>query len=125
MTNRQRRYAYLLPAFLVGVCLIQPAFSAPNPFRGTTGEPMKQDDLDALTAATNHLLDRPQLVPGGTETWTNPASGAGGTITAGKALTRHNLSCRIVQYKIVGPGTRPARNFSTTWCKTRDGWKLG
>jgi hypothetical protein len=125
MTNRQRRYAASMAALLVGSCLLQPAFGAPNPFRGSTGEPLRQDDIDALTAATNRLLDRPQLVPGGTETWSNPASGAGGTITAGKPVSRHNLSCRILQYQITGPGTRSQRSYTSTWCKTPDGWKLG
>ncbi len=125
MTNRQRRHVFPVSAFLVGTCLLQPAFGQINPFRGSTGEPMRQDDIDALTDATNRLLDRPQLVPGGTETWSNPKSGASGTITAGQPVSRHNLSCRNLQYQIIGPGTRPERNYSTTWCKTPDGWKLG
>lgn len=125
MTNRERRRAFLVPALLVGVCLLHPAFGQINPFRGSTGEPMRQDDINALTEATNRLLDRPQLAPGGTETWSNPASGASGTITAGKPVSRHNLSCRSLQYQIIGPGTRPQRNYTTTWCKTPDGWKLG
>lgn len=125
MTNRQRRYALPVSVLLVGACLLQPAFSAPNPFRGSTGEPMKQDDIDALNNATNRLLDRPQLVAGGTETWGNPTSGASGTITAGNPVSRHSLSCRILQYRIIGPGTRPERSYTATWCKTPDGWKLG
>jgi hypothetical protein len=112
MANRQRRYVFSLSAFLVGACRLQPAFGQINPFRGSKGEPMRQDDIDALTDATNRLLDRPQLVPGGTETADQPVS-------------RHNLSCRILEYQIIGPGTRPERKYTTTWCKTSDDWKLG
>lgn len=125
MTNRQRRHAALAAGILVGACLLQPAIGAPNPFRGSSGEPMRQDDIDALTEATNHLLDRPQLAVGGTETWNNPASGAGGTITAGKQVSRHNLNCRSLTYRTAGPGERPARTTTLIWCKTPNGWKLG
>lgn len=124
MANRQRPWVFALSAVLVGACLAQPASGQISPFRGSTGEPLRQDDINALTEATNRLLDRPQLVEGATDTWSNPASGASGTITAGKPVSRQNLSCRILQYQILGPGTRPPRNYTTTWCKTPDGWKF-
>jgi surface antigen len=116
------RVMTLLLAF---VCLSQPAFAQINPFRGSRGTPLRAADIAALTEATNRLLDRPDLVPGGTETWSNPASGASGTITAGQAVQRKGLACRMVDYQATVPGPRAGRRATLTWCKTADGWKLG
>jgi surface antigen len=125
MMDRRRLYDALVAVSLFGIFPHQPAFSAVNPFHGSHGEPMRQADMDALIEATNRLLDRPQLVPGSTETWSNPASGAKGTIIAGKQVIRHNLHCRVLQHRIGGSEPGPERNYTTTWCRTPDGWKLG
>jgi surface antigen len=115
----------LLPLFLTAVCLSQPVLAQINPFRGSRGTPLDAADLTALTDATNRLLDRPQLASGGTETWSNPQSGASGTVTAGSPVQRKGLACRVVNYKNTVPGPRPERIAKLTWCKTKDGWKIG
>ena len=73
-----------LPLLLIAIGLSQPAFAQINPFRGSSGTPLSAADIAALTDATNRLLDRPDLVAGGTETWSNPQSGASGTVAAGR-----------------------------------------
>jgi hypothetical protein len=119
----------LLALLLIAACLSGPALAQINPFRGSRGTPLNADDLAALTNATNLLLDRPQLTAGDVESWSNPQSGASGTVTAGDtAQRRHqgtNLACRIVRYQITVPGTRPERGATLTWCKTTDGWRIG
>ena len=110
---------------LAGICLSLPAYAQINPFRGSKEQPLNNADITALTDATNRLLDRPQLAVGGTETWSNPQSGANGTVTAGKTLQRHGLSCRNVQYLLVFPSAASQRNRTLVWCKTKDGWKVG
>jgi surface antigen len=119
--NRRR----LLPLLLIAACLSQPALAQINPFRGSRGTPLDAGDLAALTEATNRLLDRPQLVSGGTEIWSNPQSGASGTATAGSPVQRKGMACRVVNYQTTVPGPRPERRTSLTWCKTKDGWKIG
>lgn len=114
-----------LPLLLMAVTLAAPSFAQINPFRGSAATPLNSDDIAALTAATNRLLDRPQLVAGGTETWSNPQSGASGTVTAGSAVQRKGLACRVVLYRNVVPGPRAERTATLTWCKTKDGWKIG
>jgi surface antigen len=116
---------HLLPLLLVVVCFSQPVLAQINPFRGSAGTPLNDADIAALTDATNRLLDRPHLATGGTETWSNPQSGARGTVIAGAAMQRKGMSCRVVRYHNTVPGPRAERVATLTWCKTSDGWKIG
>jgi len=109
---------------LIAASLALPALGQVNPFRGSSATPLNADDITALTEATNRLLDRPQLATGTTETWSNPKSGASGTITAGNAVQRKGMACRIMRYQNTVPGPRAQRNATLTWCKTKDGWKV-
>jgi surface antigen len=114
----------LLPLLMIAACLSQPAFAQINPFRGTRATPLTAEDITALTDATNQLLDRHGLAAGAKETWSNPRSGAKGTVTAGNATKRKGLACRVMRYDVTVPGPRSERNRTLTWCKTQDGWKL-
>lgn len=96
-----------------------------NPFRGSKGTPLKAEDITALNAATNRLLDRPQLAVGDKETWSSTKTGVAGTVTAGNPVQKHGLACRMADYVINGPGSEPDRQVSFTWCKTKSGWKTG
>ena len=114
----------LLP-LLIATFLAQPALAQINPFRNSSSTPLNSADISALSDATNCLLDKPHLASGNTETWTNPASGASGTVTAGNPTHRKGLACRIMRYEVTVPGPRPERAATLTWCKTKDGWKIG
>jgi len=118
-------YRRLAPLLLVAVCASQPALAQINPFRGSKATPLSGEDIAALTEATNRLLDRPQLTAGETEPWSNPKSGASGIATAGAAVQRKGFACRMVTYEATVPGPRPQRKANLTWCKTKDGWKIG
>jgi surface antigen len=109
---------------LLAACLSQPAMAQINPFRGGRGTPLDAADLTALTDATYRLLDRPRLVAGGIETWSNPQSGVSGTATAGNAVQRNGLACRVVRYQATMSGQGRQRSATLTWCKTKDGWKI-
>jgi surface antigen len=110
---------------LAAICLAQPALAQINPFRGSRGSALNRDDIAALTDATNRLLDQPNLVVGASETWSNPQSGISGTVTAGDAVKRHGMMCRITQYERTVPNRTANRSTTVTMCKTKDGWKLG
>jgi surface antigen len=114
----------LLP-LLIATFLAQPALAQINPFRNSSATPLNSADISALSDATNRLLDKPHLASGNTETWNNPASGASGTVTAGDTTHRKGLACRIMRYEVTVPGPRPERAATLTWCKTKDGWKIG
>lgn len=115
----------LLPLLLIAVCLSAPTLAQINPFRGSRGAPLSSADIQALTEATNRLLDRPQLAVGGTETWSNPQSGSSGTVTAGNPVQRRGMACRVVHYQTTVVNRAAGRNTTLTWCKTADGWKIG
>jgi hypothetical protein len=104
----------LLPVLLIAAGLSQSAFAQINPFRGSRSTPLNNDDMAALTDATNRLLGNPQLATGASETWSNPQSGASGTVIAGHAVQRKGLV----------PGPTPQRTTNLTWCKTANGWKI-
>jgi surface antigen len=114
----------VLTVLLIGACLSQSAFAQVNPFRRSRGTPLNSADIQALTDATNRLLDNPDLTSGASETWNNPQSGASGTVTAGNTLQRHGLACRVLLYENTVPGPTPERKANLTWCKTKDGWKI-
>lgn len=115
----------LLPVLLIATCLATPALAQINPYRGSTATPLNADDIAALTAATQRLFDRPQLVAGGTETWSNTKSGASGTVTAGNPTQRKGLACRAMLYDIFVPGPRSERKMTLVVCPTKDGLKVG
>ena len=111
---------------LVFVCSLSLTATAQmNPFRGSKGTPLRSDDLTALGDATTRLLEQPQIKVGASDSWNNPTSGIAGTVTAGQPTTRKGLACRVTNYAITGPGNEPPRKAVLTWCKTKDGWKLG
>ena len=117
------RRLLLLP--LIAVCLSHPAAAQINPFQGSRATPLNSDDIAALTAATQRLFDRPQLVAGGTETWSNPKSGANGAVIAGDPTRRHGLACRVMIYHTFVPGPLPERRTTLVVCPTKDGLKIG
>ena len=61
----------LLP-LLIATFFAQPALAQINPFRNSSATPLNAADIAALSDATNCLLDKPHLVSGNTDTWTNP-----------------------------------------------------
>jgi hypothetical protein len=123
------RWGYLRRLLLVSACifLLYAAHSTHAQgwaYRSSVDNRLNSDDLDALTAAARHLLDRPQLAEGGFETWSNPRSGVSGTVVAGKPLSRSGMDCRVLNFFTHVPGPNADRNRVFTWCKTKDGWKI-
>jgi hypothetical protein len=114
----------LLPLLLLATCLSQPLLAQINPFRGSKDVPLGKDDISALTEATNHLLDQTRLVAGDSQTWSSP-SGTSGDVTAGNMVHRQGLVCRVMNYRIRTGASAEERTRALTWCKTKDGWKIG
>ncbi|HVY17382.1 MAG TPA: hypothetical protein VHB27_19325 [Rhodopila sp.] len=96
-----------------------------NPFRSSRGPKLNTDDLAALNQATMQLLQQPRLAAGASAPFGNAKTGMSGSVTAGNAVKRHGLACRVTNYTLTGPGTAPERKSALTWCKTGTGWKLG
>jgi len=124
---RRRRLASVLLAAgcVFALCVSSPGQAQNRPYRASVANRLSSEDLVAANAATMRLLDRPQLAEGGFEVWSNPRSGASGTIVAGKALSRGGMACRTLDYFTHAPGPKADRSMVLTWCKTKDGWKIG
>jgi len=120
-----RRTLLLLIASGFVISLPLSASAQINPFRKTRGTHLQATDLNALNDATQKLLGHGQPKVGAKESWNNEKTGIAGTVTAGKAVQRHGLACRMTDYVISGPGAEPKRTATLTWCKTKDGWKIG
>jgi hypothetical protein len=117
------RYIPLLLSLVAGGVLIQPAFAQINPFRNSQGEPLNTEDLKALENSSYRLLDRSVLEPGATDSW--HVQHSSGTVSAGNAVTRKGLNCRVLNYKVaMTTGPDKDRTSTLTWCKTKDGWKI-
>ena len=121
------RWGYLRQLLLAsaGIFVLYPAHSTQAQWLAFfVDDRLTSEDWDALTAAARRLLDRPQLAEGGFEAWSNPRSGASGTIVAGKPLSRSGMDCRVLNFFTHVPGPNADRNRVFTWCKTKDGWKI-
>lgn len=113
----------LLLSLVVSGVLCQPALAQINPFRNSEAQPLNSADLKALENASYRLLGRSNLAPGATDRWHTEHSS--GTVSAGNAVTRKGLSCRILNYKLAMAAQPDAnRTSSLTWCKTKNGWKI-
>lgn len=108
---------------VAGVCLATAASSQINPFRGSRGARMTNDDINALRDASKRLLNHSNLKKGEKETWRS--TGSSGTVTAGDPAQRQGLSCRILDYTYtMSSEAGRARNGTLTWCRTGEGWKI-
>lgn len=119
------KHRRLLAFLLVALTLAAPVSAQINPFRGSKATPLNKEDLTALNDATQRLLNRSPLAAGDSESWSNAQSGASGTVTAGAAVQRKGMTCRKATHKNTVPGPRAERSVTLTWCKTKDGWKIG
>ena len=125
MLTQLRRRLFL--TVLCAVCLVQAGetYAQRRPYRGSAQTWLNQQDLDALDNATKELLNRPSLSDGSLAVWNNPQSGAGGSIVAGKGVNRNGMTCRQLTYFTTVPGPLSSRTTELTWCRTKDGWKIG
>lgn len=113
----------LFLSLVAGGVLGQPALAQVNPFRNSEAEPLNSADLKALENASYRLLGHANLTPGASDRW--HTEHASGTVSAGNAVTRKGLSCRILNYKLAMAAQPNAnRTSSLTWCKTKNGWKI-
>jgi surface antigen len=117
------KIARIVMLSVAGACLATAASSQINPFRGSRGARMTNDDITALRDASNRLLNHSSLKKGDKETWRS--TGSSGTVTAGNPAQRQGLSCRVLDYAYtMSSEAGRMRNGTLTWCKTSEGWKI-
>eukprot|EP01037_Dinobryon_pediforme_P012382 gene12382-12469_t len=96
-----------------------------SPFN-RTGPKMQQSDLAAMDKAANPLFEGETFTPGAKASWSNPATGWAGTVTAKGTATVKGLPCRVLDYHFDIPNRPDTRLYTAKWCRAKDGtWKLG
>jgi surface antigen len=89
--------------------------------RNSAAERMNNDDFAALMAAANEALDDP--VTPATRTWSNPKTGASGTIkTVQEFPAKTGEVCKQVKTDNRAGGR--TRRATHTVCKVNDEWRL-
>ena len=87
----------------------------------TAAARMSKDDFTAMTNAAVEALND-TTVPS-TKVWSNPKTGAGGTVKTVQELTAGSgETCKRVEYHT--QAKKLTYEASSTLCKLKDGWKL-
>jgi surface antigen len=82
-------------------------------------------DLRAMNAAAAPLYQKHTVASGATDTWSNPQSGNGGSVTVLQSFTKSDMPCRKVRYDVHLRSRRGMRSYTVNWCKTATGtWKM-
>ena len=82
---------------------------------------MTRADTDLMMKTWNEALDR--NADGGMSGWTNPQTGASGTVTPLRTFTQKGMKCREAEYTNHAGGFNGAGKF--TLCRQRDGaWRI-
>jgi surface antigen len=84
-------------------------------------EKMTQEDLAILLKSSNATLSR--NADGETSGWTNPKTGASGTVTPLRSFTQKGMKCREARYTNHAAGLNGSGTY--TLCRVSSGdWKL-
>jgi len=83
-------------------------------------ERMTREDLALMMKSSNEALGK--NADGETSAWTNPKTGASGTITPLSSFTRKGLRCREAEYTNHAGGFNGRSRF--TLCRVGDDWKI-
>jgi surface antigen len=84
-------------------------------------EKMTREDHALLLKTSNEALTR--NADGETSGWTNPKTGASGTVTPVRSLTRNGMKCREAEYTNHAGGLNGGGKF--VLCRVASGeWKL-
>jgi hypothetical protein len=96
-----------------------------SPFFNRFAGNLNGDDMNYMIAAGEQLYGKSNVADGASDTWLNPKSGNGGTITVLQSFTRDGMPCRKVRYDIRLAGHTDTRPYTVDWCKTQGGvWKM-
>ena len=109
-------------AIAVGVVVFLPTASAFNELflaRGPLGN-LKKGDIAIARAEIRNTLETG--ADGYVHTWSNPETGASGTVRPTSTVTKNGMRCRVTDFTTYAGGERGASTW--TICKTKDGWKL-
>jgi hypothetical protein len=120
MGSRLARRALLAAAVLLPApALAQWRYLFPSGFSLTEADLLAQRD------AARRLLHAEPPPVGRSEEWSNPRSGARGTVTLLGASELRGMPCRRVRFQVATPRAREPFDMTYTLCRVADGsWKI-
>ncbi len=113
-------------ALSILLALATPARAQFNPFYGARTAPrLTNDDFRMLDDSATKLNADPQAHTGELETWSNPASGASGSVTIERIFRSRAMTCHALRYIISARARSEPRTYNVTWCQIPAGdWKI-
>jgi surface antigen len=106
----------------MALCMLAVASRAQmSPFLNDYENTLNGDDMAAISTASERLFDQQD---GASDTWSNPKSGNGGSITVINSFTRDGMQCRKIGYDVRIAGIPETHSYTFDWCKTSNGWKI-
>ncbi len=100
------------------------ALGQANPFWSSRFGPRLTDpDYRHLADATNRLNAAPHPRAGQTLSWSNPQTGAHGTVELARIYRRQDTTCHAMRYRNTPPHGR-TQTYNLDWCASPEGWKV-
>ncbi len=111
---------------LAGLALaaVLPANAQVNPYRSSAGAGLAASDFKMQDTAARRLLSYNNVQDGRSENWSNPRTGANGTITILNSFKKQDMLCRKVEFASQTKGRQEPRKTQIDWCQTPQGWKV-
>ena len=89
------------------------------------GFSLTEADLEAQRNAVRRLLQPEPPPVGRSEDWSNPRSGARGTVTLLGASELRRMPCRRIHFHVATPRVSEPFDVTLTLCRVADGsWKI-
>ena len=95
-----------------------------NPFRGSTGAGLSSADFRMQEDAGRRLVSHGSPANGATENWSNPKTGASGTVTVESTFHKKGMLCRKVNFASKTAAQQDAITTVIDWCRTSHGWRI-
>ncbi len=110
---------------LAGIFLSLPlaAEAQINPFRGTRAG-LTSEDFRIMERTARQLAAEGNVADGASKEWSNPRTGASGSVTVAGTFHNRGMICRKVDYTATTQGRQSPSTTTVNWCKTARGWKM-
>lgn len=103
----------------IAALVVAPGALAQFGLQGTAVNKMTKDDWSFATETIRKALDDGR--DGQSYSWTNPKTGASGSVVPSAAFVRDGSKCRKASFAFVAGGSKGESSW--TLCKLPDGWK--
>jgi len=114
---------FLLLASLAGAVPIG-AQAQVNPFLSSSSAGLRSSDFQVMHDAARKLAAQGHPADGTSQAWSNPQTGASGSVTVEGTFHHKAMLCRKVEYRAQSAPGADELSAEVSWCKTPNGWKM-